>query len=102
MRASKPLTVTLTKQLAARVKARVKSGEYASESEVIRAGLRELEMREDAHEAEVKHWLRTEVKSRLKEHEKAPDEVLPAEEVFRRLRARVRSRGKVAIKKSKK
>jgi antitoxin ParD1/3/4 len=44
-RANKPVTVTLG-PLAARAEARVKSGDYASLSEVIRAGLRALEREE--------------------------------------------------------
>jgi antitoxin ParD1/3/4 len=45
-RANKPISVTLG-PLAERVEARVRSGEYASASEVVRAGLRALD-REDA------------------------------------------------------
>jgi antitoxin ParD1/3/4 len=44
-RANKPITVTLG-PLAERVEARVRSGAYASVSEVVRAGLRALEREE--------------------------------------------------------
>jgi antitoxin ParD1/3/4 len=44
-RANKPITVTLG-PLAERVEARVRSGDYASVSEVVRAGLRALEREE--------------------------------------------------------
>jgi antitoxin ParD1/3/4 len=44
-RANKPVTVTLG-PLAAKAEARVKSGDYASISEVVRAGLRALEREE--------------------------------------------------------
>ena len=44
-RANKPITVTLG-PLAERVEARVRSGAYASASEVIRAGLRALDREE--------------------------------------------------------
>lgn len=57
MRSTQQLSVTLPNEMAAQVKARVASGEYASESEVIREGLRALQARERALE----HWLRTEV-----------------------------------------
>ena len=54
MRTTQQLSVTLPVDMAAQVKARVASGEYASESEVIRDGLRALKAREMA----VESWLR--------------------------------------------
>jgi putative addiction module CopG family antidote len=57
MRSTQQLSVTLPKEMAARVKAKVSSGEYASESEVIRDGLRALQARDRAVEA----WLSSEV-----------------------------------------
>lgn len=57
MRSTRQLSVTLPNEMAAQVRARVASGEYASESEVIREGLRALQARERA-EAE---WLRNDV-----------------------------------------
>lgn len=56
MRTTQQLSVTLPKDMAAQVRARVASGEYASESEVIRDGLRALQARDRALE----NWLRTE------------------------------------------
>lgn len=56
MRTTQQLSVTLPKDMAAAVKAKVASGEYASESEVIRDGLRALQAQDRALE----HWLRTE------------------------------------------
>ena len=55
MRTTQQMSVTLPNEMAAQVKARVASGEYASESEVIRDGLRALQARERALE----NWLRT-------------------------------------------
>lgn len=57
MRTTQQLSITLPNEMAARVRARVASGEYASESEVIRDGLRALSDREQA----VERWLRTDV-----------------------------------------
>jgi putative addiction module CopG family antidote len=48
MRSTKQLSVTLPNEMAAVVRAKVASGEYASESEVIREGLRALNARERA------------------------------------------------------
>lgn len=57
MRSTQQFSVTLPNELAQMVKTKVSSGEYASESEVIRDGLRALQARDKALE----HWLRTEV-----------------------------------------
>lgn len=56
MRTTQQLSVTLPNDMAAQVKAKVASGEYASESEVIRDGLRALQARDRALEK----WLQTE------------------------------------------
>ncbi len=54
MRSTKQLSITLPNEMAAQVRARVEAGEYASESEVIREGLRALGARERA----LDDWLR--------------------------------------------
>lgn len=54
MRSTQQFSVTLPNEMAAQVRAKVASGEYASESEVIRDGLRALQARERAME----DWLR--------------------------------------------
>ncbi len=56
-RSTRQLSITLPTDMAARVKERVASGEYASESEVIRDGLRVLQARDRALDA----WLRIDV-----------------------------------------
>ena len=57
MRSTKQLSVTLPNEMAAEVAAKVASGEYASESEVIRDGLRALQARDKA----IENWLRQDV-----------------------------------------
>lgn len=57
MRSTQQISVTIPKEMAAQIKARVASGEYASESEVIRDGLRALQAREKA----VDDWLRSDI-----------------------------------------
>ncbi len=57
MRSTQQFSVTLTNELAAQVRERVASGDYASESEVIREGLRALRARDRAAE----NWLRSDV-----------------------------------------
>lgn len=57
MRSTQQFSITLPREMAKLVRAKVKAGEYATESEVIRDGLRALAAREHALEK----WLRTEV-----------------------------------------
>ena len=57
MRSTQQFSVTLPNEMAQMVKSKVSSGEYASESEVIRDGLRALQARDKALET----WLRSEV-----------------------------------------
>ena len=57
MRSTQQFSVTLPNDMAQMVKAKVSSGEYASESEVIRDGLRALQARDKAMET----WLLQEV-----------------------------------------
>jgi len=57
MRSTQQLSITLPNEMADAVKAKVAGGEYATESEVIREGLRALLARDQA----VEQWLRTEV-----------------------------------------
>ena len=76
-RTSRPVTVTLG-ELRDRVDARVKSGAYASASEVMRAAVRAL----DREEAALDNWLRRRVDEAFADAR--PN--IPAREVFRRLR----------------
>ena len=57
MRSTQQFSVTLPNEMAQLVRSKVASGEYATESEVIRDGLRALQARDRAVEA----WLRSEV-----------------------------------------
>jgi antitoxin ParD1/3/4 len=57
MRSTRQLSVTLPNEMARMVKSKVSSGEYASESEVVRDGLRALQARDRA----VENWLTQEV-----------------------------------------
>jgi antitoxin ParD1/3/4 len=79
MRRSKPISVTLGPQQAS-LDARIKSGEYASASEVIRSALRAL----DREDAAFDEFLRAKVDAAIKD----PRPSVPAADVFRRLRSR--------------
>ena len=57
MRTTQQLSITLPNEMADAVKAKVRAGEYATESEVIREGLRALMARDRA----VETWLQQQV-----------------------------------------
>ena len=76
-RTSRPITVTLG-ELQQGVEARVKSGAYASASEVLRAAVRAL----DREEAAIDDWLRRRVDEAFAD----PSPDAPAREVCARLR----------------
>lgn len=57
MRTTQQFSITLPNEMAALVKAKVETGEYATESEVIRDGLRTLMARDRF----VENWLRDQV-----------------------------------------
>ena len=57
MRTTQQMSITLPREMAEAVKAEVEAGEYATESEVIRDGLRALLARDRA----VESWLRDQV-----------------------------------------
>lgn len=86
MRTTQQFSVTLPNEMADMVKAKVASGEYASESEVIRDGLRALQARDQALEK----WLRTEVAAAYDEMKADPSKGMSSDEVREALRARRR------------
>jgi putative addiction module CopG family antidote len=88
MRNTHPISVTLPHDMAAMIKAKVASGEYATESEVIRDGLRTLQ----ARDAAIERWLRSEVAKSYDEYKADPSLGIPAEAVMARLRASYRAR----------
>ncbi len=83
MRSTSPISITLPHDMAAMVKAKVASGEYATESEVIRDGLRALQ----ARDAALEHWLRGEVAKSYDEFAANPGIGIPVEDMMARLRA---------------
>ena len=83
MRSTQQFSVTLPNEMAQMVKTKVSSGEYASESEVIREGLRALQSRERALEK----WLHTEVAAAYDEMKADPSSGVSAEDVLASLRA---------------
>ncbi len=88
MRNTSPISITLPHDMAAMVKAKVASGEYATESEVIRDGLRTLL----ARDAAVERWLLEEVAKSYDEHAADPSIGIPADKIIARLRSARRAR----------
>jgi putative addiction module CopG family antidote len=77
MRTTQQFSITLPHEMAQLVRAKVESGEYASESEVIRDGLRALETRDRALEA----WLREDVAAAYDAMKADPSRAVTAEKV---------------------
>ena len=91
MRTTQQFSVTLPNDMAAQVRAKVASGEYASESEVIRDGLRALQARDRA----VEQWLRNEVAPAYDAYKADPSRGIPLDDV----RAGLAERHKRAVKR---
>ena len=81
MRTTRQMSVTLPTEMARLVKEKVSSGEYASESEVIRDGLRALAARDRAVDA----WLRDEVLPAYDAMKADPERGISAQTVRARL-----------------
>ena len=77
MRTTKQLSITLPNNMAEALKERVTSGAYASESEVVRDGLRALFAREEA----IENWLRTEVVASIEAVKADPSSVISSEDM---------------------
>lgn len=92
MRSTQQLSITLPNEMADAVKAKVAGGEYATESEVIREGLRSLMARDRA----IEKWLREQVVPAAAAMEANPASALTADQVRTHLahkrRARARTR----------
>ena len=87
MRSTRPLSITLPFEMAEMVKAKVQSGEYATESEVIRDGLRALKARDMAEE----RWLHEEVASAYDEVKVHPERSVSLDEAFDGFNERIKA-----------
>lgn len=83
MRTTQQLSITLPNDMAESIRAKVASGEYATESEVIREGLRALLAQDQA----VEDWLRKEVGAAYDALKKSPSRAITTSEVRARLSA---------------
>lgn len=87
MRTTQSLSITLPIEMAEMVKAKVASGEYATESEVIRDGLRTLA----ARDAAVERWLREEVAPVYDEIKAHPERAVSLDDAFEGFNKRIKS-----------
>ena len=78
-------TISLPSEHAVYIDSKVSSGAYASASEVVRAGLRALQERDEA----VERWLLEDVAKAYDEMVVHPERAIPAKEVFAELRDRI-------------
>ena len=83
MRTTQQLSITLPNEMADVVKAKVRTGEYATESEVIRDGLRVLLARDRI----VESWLRQEVGPAYDALKADPSRAVSSDQVRARLAA---------------
>jgi len=83
MRTTQQLSITLPNALADLVKAKVRTGEYASDSEVIRDGLRALMTRDRA----VESWLHKQVGPAYDALKADPSSAVTADQLRARLAA---------------
>lgn len=81
MRTTQQLSITLPIEMAMLIKEKVSNGGYASESEVVREGLRALLERDAA----VDRWLRDDVAPTYHAHKANPGAASPLEDVVMRL-----------------
>jgi putative addiction module CopG family antidote len=87
MRTTQQLSITLPHEMAELVRAKVESGAYASESEVIRDGLRALKL----HERALESWLREQVAPAYDAIKADPSRAVPANKVRASLAAAYKS-----------
>ena len=83
MRTTQQLSITLPNEMADVVKAKVRAGEYATESEVVRDGLRALLARDRA----VETWLHRQVGPAYDALKADPSRAVTADQVRARLAA---------------
>jgi antitoxin ParD1/3/4 len=83
MRTTQQMSITLPNDMADAVRTKVRSGEYASESEVIRDGLRALMARDRA----VESWLSNQVGPAYDALKADPSRAVTADQVRARLTA---------------
>jgi putative addiction module CopG family antidote len=97
MRKTQSLSITLPRDMAQMIKDKVASGDYATESEVVREGLRALRLQDSALE----QWLRTEGVARYDAYHR-DGKGRPAAEAFHQLRDRASNKDSISARRATK
>ena len=100
MGAIEHLTISLPADMVARLRDRVKAGDFADESAVIEDELARAEaaravelLLPEINDADVEHWLQTEVAAACVEMDQNPADGIPIDEVVAYLKAERLARG---------
>lgn len=83
------VTVTMPEEMAAKMRAAVEAGEYATTSEIVRAALRDWQVYQEGRQAKLE-WLRAEIAKGM------VGDGRPMDEVFDELIGRLEARAKAA------
>jgi putative addiction module CopG family antidote len=90
MRTTQQFSVTLPRKIAKLVEQKVKSGAYASVSEVMREGVRALA----EQDAAVEHWLRTTVATAYDEYKADPTRRITSAQLAKAIKEHRKARAK--------
>ena len=101
MQAVEQISVVLPSDMVARLRARVRAGDFRSESEAVEDALGTAEAVDaqiaailpEPDEAEIEQWLRTEVVAICDEMDRDPSRGIPIEQVIANLKAARAARG---------
>jgi antitoxin ParD1/3/4 len=96
MPATEQITLTLPKEAVERIRSKVASGEYASESDYVVAVLSDDFDLPDANDPELEHWLKTVGVARYDAYDANPNDVYTSEQVLQAVQNRLASRRKAA------
>jgi len=91
MKTTQQTSITIPVEMAALVKAKVVSGEYTSESEVLRDDMRALLARDKV----IEHWLKNEISATYDELKKDPSQAIPIAAVRKNIRRRRQANAKI-------
>lgn len=82
------VSISLSADIAQMLKDEIATGQYASESDVIREGLRALQAQDQTQNNALEHWLQDEVVKSIHEVAATPDNIIPVEEVLMRIKSK--------------